>query len=206
MDNTSLFTFGNAAKSAFVASAVLAVAALLFAPQAHGQQTKLTAPFSKAALQSLLAIESDDSLAQDRDEETTAKMEAAEDRATTQEDWSVSKIIHQIYTLRLQDNKLMRAYGKLMEIESALDASDDKAELRKKDAAVSQFADAEESIMKRQEGCFRELEQSLTERTAGESAACSEWIKKAQASHGVNASSMAVELPDGNLESPEAIR
>jgi hypothetical protein len=194
MDNTSSFTSGKSGKSAFVASAILAAAALLFGSQTRAQEPKLTAPYAKAAMQSLLAIESDDSIAQERDSETVAKIDAADDRVATDEEVAVSKTIHTIYSLRLQDNKLMRAYGKLMEIESAPDSSDDTNVQRKKDAAVSQFADVQEAIMKRQEGCFRELEQSLTDRSADESAACSEWIQKAKASHSGNESSISVQF------------
>jgi hypothetical protein len=198
MDTTSRFTLRNTGKRAFVAIAILAAAALLCGPQAKAQDAKLTVPYAKAAMQSLLAIESDDSVAQEHDAETAAKIAAADERVTTDEEASVSKTIHRIYSLRLQDNKLMRAYGKLMEIEEAANSSEGTIEQRKKDAAVSQFADVQESIMKRQEGCFRELEQSLTDRSTEEPAACSEWIQKAKAARAGNASSISVQFVSEN--------
>lgn len=129
---------------------------------------------------SLRAIESDTSVPQDRDGEragrhtTLQTVDTAREVAVTEEEVSITILLRQMYQLRLQDNDLMNAYGKLMDIENADDPSDGLAARRKKDSAVSQFADVEAAVMKREGNCFRQLGQSLIERSPDAGAACSE--------------------------------
>jgi len=176
--------------------AFLVVVALLVCPQvgAQQQQLKLTTPYAKAALLSLRAIASDVSAPQDKKSETVevsktqSKIDAADAEAFNEEEESVTKVLRQIYRLRLQDNHLLRAYRKLSEIENAQDASDQDApeealvKKKKKDYAVSQLADNEAAINKREETCFGQLEKSLRQGSPENVTACSEWIRKAKIS------------------------
>jgi hypothetical protein len=186
MDNRRSSTTSNSRRG--VASFLVGFA-LLAATQAQAQQRPpLTAPYAKAALLSLRAIESDTSIPQDKNDEgagrntTLQTIDTAREVAVTEEEVSITTLLRQIYQLRLQDNDLMNAYGKVMEIENADDPSDGLAARRKKDSAVSQFADVEAAIMKREGNCFRQLGQSLLDRSPDAGAACSEWIQKTKIS------------------------
>ncbi len=166
--------------------AVLAAIALLCGPQAGAQQQapKLTASYAKAALESLHAIESDTSAHPEKDGETAEPtatqraIDASDAAAVTEQEESISKMLRQIYRLRLHDNKILEAYEKLIEVERAQDESDEAATKKRKDAAAAQLADNEETIVKREESCFWQLEDSLRQRSPQSIAACSEWIRK----------------------------
>ena len=167
---------------------LVAVALLIGPPVRAQQQPRLTAPYAKAALRSLLAIESDVSAPRDKTRETAEKsatqtqIDAADAGAVSIEEESITKMLRQIYRLRLQDNNLLTAYGKLTEIESAEDASDLAITKKEKAHAVSEFADNEAAIEKREEACFGQLEESLRQRSPQSITACSEWIRKAKLS------------------------
>ena len=167
---------------------LVAVALLVGPPVRAQQQPKLTAPYAKAALLSLLAIESDTSVPRDKTRETVGmsatqkQIDAADAEAVSIQEESITKMLRQIYHLRLQDNNLLMAYRKLTEIESAEDASDQVITKQKKAYAVSEFADNEAEIEKREEACFGQLEESLRQRSPQSITACSEWIRKAKLS------------------------
>jgi hypothetical protein len=162
--------------------------ALLSAPGTSAQQQtpKLTPSYAKAALASLHAIESDISSAQDRAgampaADPTQKIIAASDAAAvTEQDASVSKLLHQLYLLRLHDNKILAAYEKIIEVESAVENSDEWTTKKQKELAAAQLADNQESIEKREESCFWQLEDSLRQRAPQNITACSEWIRRAK--------------------------
>lgn len=164
--------------------------AFIAGPQAHAQQPKLTARYAKAALTALQTIESDTSAAHDRNSEagamsiadTLEKLDVAGQTAATKEDGSNISLLRQIYQLRLQDNNLMRAYSRLMDVEGTQDEDDDFLTRRRKASSLSQFADDEGAIMKREEACFRQLEQDLQQRSPETAPACSDWILKGKAS------------------------
>jgi hypothetical protein len=169
--------------------AFLVAGALLVGPPVRAQQQpRLTAPYAKAALLSLLAIESDMSAPRDKTKETVEpssaqkQIDAADAEAVSIEEESITKMLRQIYHLRLQDNDLLMAYQKLSEIESAEDASDLVIAKEKKAFAVSEFADNEAAIEQREEACFGQLEESLRQRSPQSITACSEWIRKAKRS------------------------
>ena len=160
---------------------------LLGTPAAQGQQrSQLTTRFAKAALASLRAIESDTSIPQSKNGEavqpsaTPRTIDATGEMAVTPEEESIASMLRETYRLRLQDNDLLNAYGKLMEVEGADEPSDELATKRRKDFAVSQFADIEQTIMKREGDCFRQFGQSLLQRSSNTPEACSEWIQRAQ--------------------------
>jgi hypothetical protein len=169
---------------------IFLVAVLLTVPQvrAQQQQVKLSVPYAKAALLSLLAIESDASVSQDHGNsdaelsDTELKIEATDLAASTELEESLTKMLRQIYRVRLQDNDLVRAYEKLMEIESADDASDQLAAKRRKDYAIAQLADSEAAIKQREQSCFVPLEKALRQRSPEAVTACSGWVGKAKIS------------------------
>lgn len=141
-----------------------------------------------SALLSLLAIESDTSALLDKTAETVeisaaqAKIDAGAAARVSLQEESMTKMLRQIYHLRLHDNNLLMAYRKLTEIESAEDPSDLIITKNNKAYAVSEFADNEAAIENREEACFGQLEESLRQRSAPTVAACSEWIQKAKLS------------------------
>ena len=195
MDNHRTSTAsGNPRAWPLLRSGALGVAlgmAFIAGPQAHAQQPKLTARYAKAALTALQTIESDTSAPHDRNIEagamsvadTLEKLDVAGQTAATKEDGSNISLLRQIYQLRLQDNNLMRAYSRLMDIEDTQDANDDILTRRRKASSLSQFADDEGAIMKREEACFRQLEQGLQQRSPETASACSDWILKGKASN-----------------------
>ena len=179
----------SASKHIIGIPAFLVAVALLVGPPVRAQQQPiLTARYAKAALLSLLAIESDTSVPRDKTRETAEKsatqtqIDAADAGAVSIEEESITKMLRQIYRLRLQDNNLLTAYGKLTEIESAEDASDLAITKKQKAHAESEFADNEAAIEKREEACFGQLEESLRQRSPQSITACSEWIRKAKLS------------------------
>jgi hypothetical protein len=117
---------------------------------------------------------------------TQSQIDAADGLAVSTQEESTTKMLRQIYQLKLQDNDLVRAYRKLAEIEGAEDTSDPTVRRKQKDYAVSQLADGEAAIQKREEACFGQLEQSLRQHTLQSIPACSEWIGKAKISHADN--------------------
>jgi hypothetical protein len=175
--------------------------AFIAGPQVQAQQPKLTARYAKAALTALQTIESDTSAPHDRNSEagamsvadTLEKLEVAGQTAATKEDGSNISLLRQIYQLRLQDNNLMRAYSRLMDVDGTQDANDDFLTRRRKDSSLSQFADDEDAIMKREEACFRQLEQDIQQRSPETAPACSDWILKGKASNRGAARSAVVE-------------
>jgi len=113
---------------------------------------------------------------------TQTLIDAADAEGVSIQEESITEMLRQIYHLKLQDNDLLMAYGKLTEIESAEDASDQVITKNKKAHAVSEFADNEAAIEKREEACFGQLEESLRQRSPQSITACSEWIRKAKLS------------------------
>jgi hypothetical protein len=173
--------------------AVLAAFALLWAPQAGAQQEspKLTAAYAKAALATLHAIEadtsmpqetsagSDDAIATNAASATQKKLEASDAAATTEQEASISLILHQLYRLRLRDNRTLAAYEKLIEIENSKgDADDGWVVKHRRDMMAAQMGDNQEAIQKREEGCFWQLEDALRQRSAQNVMICSEWIRR----------------------------
>jgi hypothetical protein len=167
---------------------LIAVALLVGPPVQAQEQPRLTASYAKAALLSLRAIESDMSTPRDKIRETVGmsatqkQIDAAGAEAVSTQEESITKMLRQIYRLRLQDNDLLMAYGKLTEIESAEDASDPAIIKNKKAYAVSEFGDNEAVIEEREQACFGQLEESLRQRLPQSVTACSEWIRKAKLS------------------------
>jgi hypothetical protein len=179
---------GSSSKHFLGIPTLLVAGALLVGPPLRAQeQPRLSAPYAKAALLSLLAIESDTSAPRDKTRETAEmsaatqkQIDVADARAVSIEEESITKMLRQIYRLRLQDNDLLTAYGKLTEVESAEDPSDLVITKRDKAHAVSEFADNEAEIERREEACFGQLEESLRQRSPQSIAACSEWIQKSK--------------------------
>jgi hypothetical protein len=185
MDNHQSFS----SKHIISFPAFLAVVALFVGPSLWAQQQQLNDHYAKAAFLSLLAIESDISSPQDKSsgaaemKATQSQIDAADALAVSAQEASTTRMLRQIYQLKLQDNDLLRAYRKLAEIENAEDSSDQAVTRKQKDYAVSQLADGEAAIQKREDACFGQLEQSLREHTLQSTPACSEWIGKAKISH-----------------------
>jgi len=169
-------------RTLIIASWLLTCITLLLGSHVQAQQAGSSAPFARAALASLHAIESDDTTSQDKSSETARIIDAAGQRAVTEKEISTTEMLRQIYRRRLQDNNLMKAYGKLMELDNAQDESEESVVKKRKDSAVSQFADVEAAIEKREESCYKQLEQSLAGRSSEQVRACSEWLKKANLS------------------------
>jgi hypothetical protein len=180
---------GSSSKHFLGIPAFLVAGALLVGPPLRAQQQpRLSGPYAKAALLSLLAIESDTSAPRGKTGETAEmsatqqQIDAADAAAVSAEEESVTKMLRQIYHLRLRDNDLLMAYGKLTEINSAEDASDMIITRREKAYAVSEFADNEAAIERREEACFGQLEESLRQRSPQNVTSCSEWIQKSKLS------------------------
>jgi hypothetical protein len=173
-----------------ITSVFLAATGLFAGAPLHAQQqpSNLSAPFAKAALSALIAIQSDTSAPQDKSGDPTAvsatlrSIEIAYKEAFSAQEESLTEILQRAYRVRLHDNDVMRAYGKLIEINGADDLSDGPNERRGKDAAMAQYADAEAVIEKREEACFHQLEQSFLQRSQEDTSACSEWFQKEKAS------------------------
>ena len=187
--------------------AVLIAATFLTGPQVQAQaqpeRTKFPAPYAKAALASLTAIQNDDSVSQDRNQDkngdgdqasaTLRTIDAADVEASTDREVSVTKTLRQIYRLKLQDNDLLRAYQKLIEIESADDGSDQALVKRKKDEAIAELSDSQATIRQRENACFAQLQKALRQRLPQELPACSGWLGRAKMSGKVPAESAASE-------------
>lgn len=170
-------------KQASLSIAVVAVGCF-FGPAVVAQQpSKLSASYAKAAQASLQAIESDDSTSQGPSPETVEVLDAADKHAGTAEELAFAKLLRQVQLRRLQDNDLLHAYGKLIEVENSIDDSEGVFVRQQRDSALSQLADSEEGIMKREVGCFKELEQSLSQRSFEAAPACSAWIQRTKISH-----------------------
>ena len=171
-------------------SAFLVAVALLVGLPVRAQQATLSARYAKAALLSLLVIESDTSAPRDKTAATVevsaaqAQIDATAAAGVSIEEESITKMLRQIYHLKLHDNNLLMAYRKLAEIESTEDAEDASNPIiikAKKAYAVSEFADNEAEIENREEACIGQLEKSLRQRSAQTTAACSEWIHNTSA-------------------------
>src|SRR5579872_321550 len=109
-------------KFAFVA---IGVAAFTFfgSSALAQQQEKLSPSYTKAAQASLQAIESDDSANRDNSRDTTQKLAAAEKQASSEQEVALAKLLRQVQQRRLEDNDLLHAYGKVIEVENAVDGS-----------------------------------------------------------------------------------
>jgi hypothetical protein len=174
--------------------AILIAAAFLTGSQAHAQQeqTKFTVPYAKAALASLAAIQTDNSVSQDKNQDkngegyqasaTLRTIDATDIESSTDQEVSITRTLRQIYRLKLQDNDLLRAYQKLIEIESADDGSDQLSIKRKKDEAVAQLSDSQATIRQRENACFAQLQKSLCQRAPQDLPACSGWLGRAKIS------------------------
>jgi hypothetical protein len=158
------------------------------------QQPRLTAPYAKAALLSLLAIELDPSTSQDRAagmaemSATQAQIDAAAGEAMTIQEDAITKLLRQVYLLKLHDNNLLTAYRKLSEVEDDQDVAGPASPREKRAYAESQLADDAEneaSIENREKACFAPLEESLRRRSVQNITACFEWIGKAKPSENV---------------------
>jgi hypothetical protein len=180
---------GSPSKHILGIVALVAAGAIFCGPQAGAQQQtpKLSPSFAKAALATLQAIEADTYASQGQDGETATrssqtaaqkKIVASDAAASTEQEESISKMLHQLYRLRLHDNKVVAAYETLIEIESAQDNSEERLERQRKDLAAAQLADNQEAIEKREEACFWQLEDSLRQRSPRNITACSEWIRR----------------------------
>jgi len=174
---------------------LLLAVALLSGPAVRAQQLpqqpRLTAPYAKAALLSLLAIELDASAPRDKTgamaemSATEAQIDAADAEAMTMQEDAITKLLRQIYLLKLHDNNLLMAYRKLSEIEDDQDALSQGNAKEKRAYAESQLADDAENealIEQREKACFVPLEGSLRQRLPQIIPACSEWIRKAKLS------------------------
>ena len=165
------------------ASVALGIACFTFVPAALAQQqTKLSTSYMKAAQASLQAIESDDSVTRDASRDTIQKLDTAEKQAGSEQEIAFGKLLRQVQQRRLEDNDLLRAYGKVIEVENATDDSEGIIVKREKDSVLSQLADGQEDIMRREVGCFKQLEQSLSQHSFENAPACSEWIQKKKSS------------------------
>ena len=111
---------------------------------------------------------------------TQTQIDVTDAEAVSIQEESMTTMLRQIYRLKLQDNDLLMAYGKLTEVESAEDVSDPVIIKRKKAYAVSEFGDNEAEIKSREEACFGQLEESLRQRSPQSMTACSEWIRKSK--------------------------
>jgi hypothetical protein len=176
-----------------IAAFLIAVALLSGTPvrAQQPQQPKLTAPYAKAALLSLLAIELDTSASQDKAagmaemSATQAQIDAAEGEALTIQEDAITELLRQIYVLKLHDNNLLTAYRKLSEVEDDQDVAGPTSPREKRAYAESQLADDAEneaSIENREKACFAPLEESLHRRSVQNITACFEWIGKAKLS------------------------
>ncbi len=169
--------------------------------QAQPEQTKFTVPYTKAALASLAAIQTDDFVSQDKNQDknsdgdqasaTLRTIDAADIEASTDQEVSVTRTLRQIYRLKLQDNDLLHAYQKLIEIESADDGSDQVAVKRKKDEAIAELSDSQATLMRRENACFAQLQKSLRQRLPQDLPACSGWLGRAKISGEIPAESAA---------------
>jgi len=165
-------------------SIAIVAAACFFGPAALAQQTsKLSASYAKAAQASLQSIESDDSTSQEPSRATAEVLDAADTHASTAEELAFAKLLRQVQLRRLQDNDLLHAYGKLIEVENSIDDSEGMFVRQQRDSALSQLADGEEDIMRREVGCFKELDQALSQRSFQDAPACSAWIQRTKISH-----------------------
>lgn len=181
MDNLRGFTASKHVVG--ILSLLVSLACFLGTPAQAQQPAKLNAAYAKAARLALSVIELDTSAPQDDDSEAieieiTQTIDGTAKKAVTKEEESTTELLRQIYQLKRHDNSALRAYRILMEIENAEDASDDADTRNQKDYAVSQFADSQAAIMKHEEPCFSQLEQSLDHRMVGDTKACAEWIQK----------------------------
>jgi len=178
--------------------AVLFAAAFLTGSQAQAQvqaqqeQARFTVPYAKAALASLAAIQNDDSVSQDKNQDKNGEgdqasavlrtIDATDIEASTDQEVSITRTLRQIYRLKLQDNDLLRAYQKLIEIESADDGSDQLAVKRKKDEAIAELSDSQATIRQRENACFAQLQKSLRQHLPQDLPACSGWLGRAKMS------------------------
>jgi len=174
--------------------ALLVAVCFLSAPPVWAQQPqqpKLTAPYAKAALLSLLAIELDASSPRDKTggtaemSATQAQLDAADAEAMTMQEDAITKLLRQVYLLKLHDNNLLMAYRKLSEVEDDQDALSQANAREKKAYAESQLADNAENeaaIEGREKACFSPLEESLRRRSIQNITACFDWIGKAKLS------------------------
>lgn len=189
MDNRRHSTAGK--QIAVIASLLVSFAFFCGTPAEAQQASRLSTAYTKAARLALLAIETDTSTPQDDDSETieiavTQAIDAAAEKAVTKEEKSTTETLREIYQAKRHDNTTLRAYQVLMDVENADDPDEDSNARKEKNDAVAQFADGQAQIMKHEEPCFGQLEQSLDHRTAGDTTACSEWIQKAMRSTDLN--------------------
>ncbi|HWF36873.1 MAG TPA: hypothetical protein VG322_00025 [Candidatus Acidoferrales bacterium] len=164
----------------------MALLVLVFGTQARAQQpqqSRLSASYARAAQASLQAIESDDSSSQEPSRAIVEVLDAADKRAGAAEELMFAKLLRQVQLRRLQDNDLLHAYGKLIEVENAIDDSEGTFIKRQKESELSQLADGEEGIMRREVGCFKQLELSLAQRSFQDAPACSAWIQRSKTAH-----------------------
>jgi hypothetical protein len=160
--------------------------------QVQQEQTKFTVPYAKAALASLAAIQTDDSVSQDKNQDkngdgdqaraTLRTIDSTDIEASTDQEVSITRMLRQIHRLKLQDNDLLHAYQKLIEIESADDGSDQLAIKRKKDEAIAELSDSQATIRQRENTCFAQLQKSLRQRLPQGLPACSGWVGRAKIS------------------------
>ena len=106
---------GSSSKHFLGIPTLLVAGALLVGPPLRAQeQPRLSAPYAKAALLSLLAIESDTSAPRDKTRETAEmsaatqkQIDVADARAVSIEEESITKMLRQIYRLRLRSKSVV---------------------------------------------------------------------------------------------------
>jgi hypothetical protein len=161
--------------------------------QSSPESLKISDSYAKAAMFSLLAIESDLSITEDRNgqkvvtEPTQSKIDAADAEAGTKQEESMTKVLRQVYERKLEYNRLRKAEHDYLDAEIKGYPIDleyhrlypntqlypSKDGIRKTAARVDQD-DAEES--KRETECFEPLKQALRDRLSINPEPCIQWI------------------------------
>jgi len=163
---------------------VLAVLFAAWVASTHSASGSLSDSYSKAALQSLQAIETDVSTTE---QGMKAIMDPLNAEAKTEPEKSMNKFLHQLYEQKLIDNRLRRAEFDVLD--EALNSNSPVIRDTISRQQIAQYDRDDAAMAKRESACFEPMKKALQDRRAENPKPCVEWsapaaapVKKAQES------------------------
>jgi hypothetical protein len=152
---------------------------------------KLSDSYAKAALLSLLAIESDVSTTEDKNGvqvvsgATQSKIDAADAEASTTQEQAMTALLRQVYEARLKDNwnrnPLERIIDASLELLKVTRSASERTHIEEKVLEDSKKDDEYNAMIGTSEAaCFEPLAQALRNRLAVSPETCERWILKSK--------------------------
>jgi hypothetical protein len=137
---------------------------------AHSSSGSLSESYSKAALQSLQAIETDISTTE---QAMKAIFDLANAEAKTDPEKSMTTVLHQVYEQKLIDNRLRQAEFSVLD--EALGSSDPLLRDYISKEQIAQYDHDDAEMSKHEAACFESLKKALQNHVSENPKPCMEW-------------------------------